>query len=111
MADNNMKEITIFAKRRTTQDGRAFHNFLATLDRNDGTTETVRVCFRQDDGQPSIKPETCPRNIKFKKESANMAVRRYKDKETGEQKESKTLWIAEWEKGSEYVDHSMDDYF
>ena len=102
-------EITIFAKRRNTKEGKIFHQFLTTLTRKDGTTETMRVAFRNVEGNEMPKAETCPRNIVFSKDNANVAVTRYLDND-GTQKERKTLWITAWEPGSEYVDHSMDDY-
>lgn len=103
-------EISIFAKKRQTKDGKTFHQFLTTLTRNDGTTETMRVAFRNIDGNDVPKPDSCPRNIVFDKADANIAVSKYTDNETGEIKERKTLWVSKWESGSEYVDHSLDDY-
>lgn len=103
-------EITIFAKQRQTKDGKTFYQFLTTLAKKDGTTETMRVAFRQVDGNSTPKAESCPRNIKFPRESANVATTSYTDTATGELKQRKTLWITQWEPGSEYVDHSLDDY-
>ncbi len=100
-------EISIFAKRRQTQDGRQFFQYLTTLPRRDGTDETMRVCFRDCD-PPS--PTTCPRNITIEKRTSNISVRRYTDPRTEEIKSGKTLWLSAWGEGSEYVDHSMDDY-
>lgn len=103
-------EISLFAKKRNTKDGKIFHQFLTTLERTDGTTETVRVAFRNIDGNEIPKPETCPRNIRFEKPDANMARTKYTDPNTGEIKERKTLWITKWEPGSEYIDTSLDEY-
>lgn len=103
-------ETTIFAKKRTTKDGKTFYQYLTTLEKKDGTTETVRVAFRDIDGNAMPKPETCPRNIRFEKSDANLARTRYTDNETGEQRERKTLWVSKWENGSPYVDTSLDDY-
>lgn len=103
-------EITLFAKKRNTREGKVFFQFLTTLTRNDGTTETMRVAFRNVSGNDIPKAETCPRNIVFDKADANISTSRYTDNETGEVKERKTLWITKWESGSEYVDHSLDDY-
>lgn len=105
MEDNTM-EITIFAKRRKSKDNNIFYQYLSTLTKKDGTTETVRVAFR--DCQPP-KPDSCPRNITFAKTDANMATNTYTDTE-GNKKQRKTLWLTTWENGTEYVDHSMDDY-
>lgn len=103
-------EITIFAKRRTSKDGKTFFNYLTTLTKKDGTTETMRVAFRDTGSNPQPKPESCPRNIIFDKDSANIAARTFTDTNTGEMKVSHTLWLTEWREGSEYVDHSFDDY-
>lgn len=103
-------EITIFAKKRTNKEGKTFYNFLSTLNRKDGTTETVRVAFRDTGDNTAPKPDSCPRNIIIDKQACNMASRRYTDPNTGEIKESKTLWVTGWQPGSEYIDHSMDDY-
>ena len=63
-------EITLFAKKRTTKDGKVFHQYLSTLEKRDGTTETVRVAFRNVEGNNIPKAESCPRNIAFNKEDA-----------------------------------------
>ena len=104
-------EITLFAKRRTTKEGKVFFQYLTTLTKKDGTTNTVRVAFRDADGDNKPpKAESCPRNIVFEKYCANMATNRYTDPNTGEVRERQTLWLTKWENGSEYVDHSMDEY-
>ena len=103
-------EITIFAKKRNTKDGKTFYQYLTTLERKDGTTETVRVAFRNIDSNEMPKPESCPRNIKCDKGDVNLARTKYTDNETGEVRERKTLWVSKWESGSQYVDTSLDDY-
>lgn len=103
-------EISLFAKKRTTKEGKNFYQFLTTLEKKDGTTETVRVAFRNVDGNDIPKAETCPRNIQFDKSAANMATTKYTDEKTGEIKERKTLWITAWKPGSPYVDTSLDEY-
>ena len=100
-------EITVFAKRRTNKEGKIFYQYITTLEKKDGSTETIRVCFR---GVDAPKPESCPRNIVTAKDNANIATRKYTTPETGEIKSARTLWLSAWEPGSEYVDHSMDDY-
>lgn len=103
-------EISLFAKKRNTKDGKVFYQFLTTLTKSDGTTETMRVAFRNIDGNDAPKPESCPRNIVFDKTDANVATSRYTDNNTGEIKERKTLWVSKWAEGQPYVDHSLDDY-
>lgn len=109
-------EITLFAKKRTTREGKVFYNFLSTLTRKDGSELLCTVKFRDDCGQP--KPEACPMNILIEKGDCNLSTRKYTreatDPDTGEirqeQGESYTLWVTAWAPGSEYVDHSMDDF-
>lgn len=101
-------EITIFAKKRKTQDGRIFYSFISTLPRKDGSTTTVSVKFRDDAGSP--RPEDCPMNIVVEKEHANLLQRTYTREDTGEELISYTLWINKWVVGSAYVDHSLDEF-
>ena len=101
-------EITIFAKKRTTDEGKTFYSYLSTLTRKDGSKQTVSVKFRDDAGKP--KPENCPMNIKFDKGSANMATKEFIREDTGEPSISYTLWLTSWEVGTPFVDHSLDDF-
>lgn len=101
-------EITIYAKKRTTTEGKTFFSYLSTLTRKDGTKQTVSVKFREDAGKP--KPENCPMNIKFEKGAANMATKEFTREDTGEIGLSYTLWVSEWEPGAPFVDHSLDDF-
>ena len=103
-------QIAIFAKRKNNKEGKVFYQFLTTLTRKDGTTETVRVAFRNVDGNEMPKPESCPRNIITTRDNSNVATRHYNDLSTGEVKTARTLWVSAWEPGSEYVDHSLDEY-
>lgn len=101
-------EITIYAKKRTTSEGKTFFSYLSTLTRKDGVKQTVSVKFRDDAGNP--KPENCPMNIKFDKGFANMATSEFVREDTGEIGTSFTLWVSKWEPGTPFVDHSLDDY-
>jgi len=101
-------EITIYAKKRTTTDGKTFFSYLSTLTRKNGEKQTVSVKFRDEAGSP--KPEKCPMNIKFDKGDANMATREFTREDTGEIGLSYTLWISRWEQGAPFVDHSLDDF-
>ena len=101
-------EITIYAKKRTTTDGKSFFSYLSTLTRKDGTKQTVSVKFRDDCGSP--KPEKCPMNIKFDKCDANMVTREFVREDNGEVGISYTLWVSKWEQDSPFVDHSLDDF-
>lgn len=101
-------EITIFSKRRHTKEGKAFYSYLSTLHKKDGTDQIVSVRFREECGSPD--GNKCPMNIKFDKDNANISTRTFTREDTGEIGTSHTLWISAWEKGSEYVDHSMDEF-
>ena len=101
-------EITIFAKKRTTSDGKPFYGYLSKLTRKDGTKQTVSVKFRDECGNP--KPEKCPMNIQFNKGAANLATKEFVLEDTGEVGTSFTLWVSAWEPGTPYVDTSLDDF-
>ena len=110
-------EITIFAKKRNTKEGKVFYNFLATITKKDGTSQVCTVKFRDDAGTP--KAENCQMNILVQKDGCNLSSKKFQrqvvDEATGElsteQGEALTLWISKWAQGQPYVDHSMDDYF
>lgn len=115
--EQHKMEITLFAKKRTSKEGKVFYNFLSTLTRKDGAQILVTVKFRDEAGTP--KPESCPMNILITKDACNLSVRKFSrqvvDEVTGEisseQGEAYTLWVSNWVPGSKFVDHSMDDYF
>lgn len=101
-------EITIYAKKKQSREGKTFFTYLSTLTRKDGTQQTVQVKFRDEAGNP--RPENCPLNIRFDKASANLSSRDYERDDTGETVRSYTLWITQWEEGSKFVDHSLDEF-
>lgn len=101
-------EITIYAKKRTTKEGKSFYSYLSILTRKDGTKLTVSVKFRDECGNP--KPENCPMSIKFDKRDANLSTSKFVHFETGEVGTSNTLWVSAWEPGTPFVDHSLDDF-
>lgn len=98
--------LTIFAKRRTAQDGRTFFTYLTTLTKKDGTEKTVAVKFRETAGTP----ENFPCNIIVEKCAANLSKKTYIANADGEIAESYTLWITKWAPGAPYEDHSLDEY-
>lgn len=101
-------KLTIFSKKRTTKEGKPFTSYISKLQKKDGSEVTASVKFRDDCGNP--KPEDCPMNIVVDKKAANLASRTYTDSETGEVRESLTLWVTEWSEGEPYVDHSLDEF-
>lgn len=100
-------EISVFAKKVTTKEGRTFYKYLSTLTTKDGEEQGVRVIFGEDCKAP--KPEECPCNIVIHKEDCNVSKKHYTDK-NGNEKMARTLWVNAYETGSAYVDSSMDDY-
>lgn len=109
-------ELTIYAKKRTTNDGRPFYSYLTTLHKKDGSEMKVQVKFRQDCGNP--KGENCPVNIIVPKTGANLAEEKYEATETNpetgeikiETRHNWKLWVSEWKPGSEYRDTSLDEF-
>ena len=106
-------ELTIFAKKMQTKDGKSYFRYLTTLPREE---ERIRVKFREDAGVP----KDCPCNILIAKGDCNLSKEFYNvkivDEETGEVKEerreSRVLWVSAWTKSETvYVDNSMDAYF
>lgn len=101
-------EITIFAKKRFTKDNKPFAIYLTSLKRKDGTELKASVGFTNQAMQ--FNSEECPINIVVDKKDANLATSTYEDVETGELKTKYKLWVSKWERGSKYVDHSLDDF-
>ena len=101
-------QITIFAKKRNTKEGKVFFTYLTKLTKKDGTEVTASAKFRDECGSP--KPDKCPMNILLEKVDCNFNSKATTDEETGEIRTSNTLWINNWKEGEPYVDHSMDDF-
>lgn len=101
-------QITVFAKKRTTKEGKVFYNYLTNLtNKTTGAVDTASVKFRESAGQP--KPENCPCNIVVEREDVNLATTDIM-LDDGRTITSRTLWVTAWKPGDKYVDHSMDDY-
>ena len=102
-------EITIFAKKRQTRDGKKyFFSYLTTLKKKDGSPCTCVVKFATPAENPD--PLLCPMNIVVDKSDCNMVIEPYTNERTGEVKDSYRLWVKNYKPGSPYVDHSMDDF-
>lgn len=104
-------KLTVYAKRRTSHEGKVFYNYLSKLTKKDGSKISVAVKFRDECGQP--KPELCPCNIVVEKKDANLSEREYTTT-TSDGIEIKgigyTLWITKWKEGEKYVDTSLDEF-
>ncbi len=102
-------KVTVFAKRRKTEEGRQFTTYVAKLLKKDGSELSAGVKFREECGAP--KAENCPMIIEIPKDKANLSPRTYTDAKTGEEKTSFDLWVSEWRESEEkYVDHSLDEF-
>lgn len=103
-------EITLYAKRRTTADGKkSFFSFLTTLTKKDGTPLTCSVRFTgNDNSEPD--PDECPMNIIIEKGDCNLSSEKYTDNKTGEVRDSFRLWVKKWSPGSPWRDTSMDEF-
>lgn len=101
-------EITVYAKKRTTGEGKVFFSYLSRLPKKDGTVQTVSVKFRDDAGNP--KPEKCPMNVIIDKHDANLATKDIVMEDSGEVVTSYTLWVSAWREGAPFVDTSLDEY-
>lgn len=102
-------EITIYAKKRQTRDGKkTFFSYLTTLQKKDGSPCTCAVKFAAPAENPD--PLDCPINILVDRKDCNMAVEPYTNERTGQIQNSYRLWIKNYTVGSPYVDHSMDDF-
>lgn len=113
--------LTIFAKTRTTTDGREFKTYVTTLP--DG--KKVKVKFQHACGEP----KNCPCNIDLVQNGCNLSTENHVrtvvdnkvDSATGEvigtetvqeKTEAKVLWISAWAySAEEYRDTSMDEFF
>lgn len=101
-------KLAIFAKKRTSQDGRKFVSYLTTLtDRETGESITASVKFREDCGSPDAG--SCPSIIEVPKGQCNINAKRYTNSQ-GEEGIGYTLWISEWKYLGAYEDHSMDRF-
>lgn len=102
-------ELTVFAKKRQSKDGRQFYTYITTLVKKDGEVLTTAVKFRESAGQPD--PKECPMIIEAEKKNCNFSQKFLQNEETGQMITSNTLWVSEWTKSAkEYVDTSMDDF-
>lgn len=103
-----MAQITIFSKKRTTEEGRKFYTYTGRIKRKDGTEQTAEIKFRESCGKPD--GSKCPMNIIVNKDNCSMSQRQITIEKTGEVKTVYKMWVSDWSEGDPYVDHSMDDY-
>lgn len=99
--------LTVFAKKRTTTEGKHFYTYLTQLTRKeDGEHVSVQVKFPEG---LAPKADDCPINIIVDKDKANLATKNVKT-ENGEIV-SRTLWIKDYTVcENPFVDNSLEDY-
>lgn len=107
-SEDSSMELSIFAKKRQTREGKSYNIYVARMPKKNGEVIPVRVKFREEAGVP--RAESCPMNIIINKEDCNMAKTEYVREDTGEVGTSYTLWVTKWQKGSDYVDTSLDEF-
>ena len=100
-------ELTVFAKKRTTTEGKRFYAYLTQLTRKeDGVRVSVQIKFPEG---LAPKADDCPLNIIVDKGKANLAIKKL-GTENGEII-SRTLWIKEYTiSKNQFEDTSLDDY-
>ena len=100
-------KITVYAKKRSTKDGKTFYTYISKLPKKDGSTVTASVMFPEDN---KPKPDACPCNIEFKHENANLD-RKTDVAEDGNVYERNTLWLKKFEFSAEkFVDTSLNEF-
>lgn len=100
-------KLTIFAKRRTTKEGKPFYTYLTTLKKKTGEKEVVAVKFTE---EFTPNPKDCPMNIEVDKGNANLSNTKVTS-EDGREIISKTLWVKGYELSKEvFKDTSLDEY-
>ena len=101
-------EITVFAKSKTTKEGKPFSTYFGKLTKKDGSEISTEIKFTQDAGTPSKFP--C--NIIVNHEDANLTEKNVTYTKDGVEKEAiqRRLWISAWREGQEYIDHSLDEF-
>ena len=101
-------EIAIFAKKRQSNDGRTFYNYLTRLTRKDGTEISAVVKFRSNVTPPD--PNICPLYIQFNKDDASFSSKTVVNEDTAEVITRNTLWVHAYQPGRPWVDTSMDEF-
>lgn len=100
--------VTVFAKKRTTAEGKIFYTFIGRLiKKSTGEVVTVQLKFREECGSP--KHELCPRVIEFEKKDSNYTETQI-PRDDGSVILSRVVWISKWKDIGAYVDKSMDDF-
>lgn len=99
--------LTVYAKKRTTTEGKRFYTYLTQLTRKeDGEHVTVQVKFPEG---LAPKADDCPINIILEKDKANLVTEKV-GTENGEIV-CRTLWIKDYHVDENpFIDNSLEDY-
>lgn len=99
--------LTVFAKKRTTTEGKRFYTYLTQLTRKeDGEHISVQVKFPEG---LAPKADDCPINIIVDKDKANLSTKNI-ETEKGVII-SRTLWVKDYTVNPDsFVDNSLEDY-
>lgn len=102
-------KITIFGKKKETQDGKKFVQYSTKLKKKDGTELFAIVKFNE--GTPMPKYDDLPLNVVVEKENASLAKKQWESEDGEKTGWNFTLWVREWavDTGNPFVDHSLDD--
>lgn len=99
--------LTIFAKKRTTKEGKPFSTYLTTLTKKSGESIVTQVKFSTECVQ--INPLNCPLNIEVEKKDCNYSEKKITAGE--ETKISRTLWVKNYSVAKiPFEDTSMDEF-
>lgn len=100
-------ELTVFAKKRTTTEGKPFYIYLTQIIRKkDGKVVSAQVKFPEGSAPKSSE---CPINITVDKKHANLSVKEVQTEKGSVV--SRTLWIKEYTiSENPFEDNSLDDY-
>lgn len=104
-------EIALFAKKRTTSEGKSFVGYWATLvSPKTGEITPVTVKFKDDKCKP-VPLEDCPCMITLQKGDCSLTKPYEFESKDGTVGIGRDLWVYDWVRSGDYVDHSMDEYF
>lgn len=103
-----MREMVIFAKKRTNTDGKSFYTYLTKMTCKNGEEIVCCVKFREECGAPD--PKECPCVIEVENSDCNYSPKRYIDEASGMNMESHILWVKKWKPGGDYIDTSMEKF-
>lgn len=97
--------VTVFSKKKTTKEGKAFETYFGTLQKKDGTEMTTEIKFRDSVDMPDNFPSVLVTDVR----NCNLSHKK-KIEDDGTFKTFPVLWVAAADQWEEYVDRSLDDF-